>query len=473
MRVRFVFQALAVIFAMGVFSANYANAAYVAVVPQVPVVSGAANLMRITGGVVSAGYVFTTGVLQLGAYNLGQIAMPMAFRIAAGAAVAGTATAALAPLIVGGVVLGAAAPYVIDWIQRAHASNVAMDLYYDSLTDTVIRRPSHGFDSAFGDVNTNGINIDASVDSRTGASVRDTVLSRTSNITSYCGRAPYTIISVASPNYAGAGCYHSLSVNYCIRDGGTGGFPVCLGGTAPVMGGTNVSGPPLTASDVQALENIPVNPAILPALGQPVPVDPVPVMNPPTSPNQDTPIGPGVPAAPTLPSQPLRIADGEPIPIPGTNPQQYQQPWQEIVAAPTPTDPYRVDVRPITTVVDTPTAPTVPVTVPAPTTGNPAPGTSTLTDCDKYPGSLGCLPVGTPPPDAAIPTRTLDITQQTGPTFGGGGCPASLNFSLNGQQITGINMATPCSWITSYVKPIILLLAAISAVFIVLPRAET
>lgn len=470
MRPLSIFRAVAMVFGFTVLGHNYAHAAYAAVVPQVaPVGTGVANVARITGGVVSAGYVFTTGVLQLGAYNLGQVVIPMAFRIAAGAAVAVSATAAALPLIVGGVALGIAAPYIIDWLQRAHAQGMAMDLYYDQASDKVIRQPSHGFSSDFGEF-TNSLNVNVDNTYTTGGVTVRNFITNMDNPSGYiCGRAPYVIVQAGSPCSPGVA---ALNIVRCVRNGPEDTRKACIGGAIDYSG-TNIPGLPLTASDVQALENVAVNPAILPALGQPIPVDPVPVMNPPVSPQSNTPVGPGVAPAPTLPTQPLRIADGEPIPIPNTSPQQYTQPWQEIVHAPTADDPYRVDVRPITTTVTTPTAPTVPVTVPAPTTGNPSPGTSTLTDCDKYPNSLGCMPVGSPPPDGTIPTQTRTITQQQGPSFGGAGvCPANLMVSVHGQSIKALDMAQPCSWIVNYIKPILLLLAAISAVFIVAPKAE-
>lgn len=468
MRALSIFRACAMAFGLSVLGYNYAHASYAAVVPQVaPVGTGVANIARITGGVVSAGYVFTTGVLALGARS---IVIPMAFRIAAGAAVAVSATAAAMPLIVGGVVLGAAAPYIIDWLQRAHAQNMAMDLYYDQASDRVIRQPSHGFSSDYGTFsNSLNINVDNTMTAQ-GVSLR-AFITNADNPSGYiCGRAPYVIVRGGSP--CGPGI-PGLDVVRCVRGGPEDTRNACIGGAIDYSG-TSIPGAPLTATDVEALQNVAVNPAILPALGQPVPVDPIPVMNPPTSPQQNTPVGPGVAPAPTLPTQPLRIPDGEPVPIPNTTPQQYTQPWQEVIHAPTADDPYRVDVRPITTTVTDPVAPTVPVTVPAPTTGNPSPGTSSLTDCDKYPGSLGCMPVGTPPPDGNIPTQTRTITQQQGPSFGGGGsCPANLMLNIHGQSIKALDMAQPCSWIVNFVKPIILLLAAISAVMIVAPRSES
>lgn len=93
------------------------------------------------------------------------------------------------------------------------------------------------------------------------------------------------------------------------------------------------------------------------------------------------------------------------------------------------------------------------------------------TDCDKYPGSLGCASVDVPTP-SPIPSQTRNITLEAGPTFVGAGCPANVGMSWRGQYLTLLPMATACNWISSYVRPLMLLLAAISAVFIVMPSED-
>jgi|GEM_PF-4151533 len=92
------------------------------------------------------------------------------------------------------------------------------------------------------------------------------------------------------------------------------------------------------------------------------------------------------------------------------------------------------------------------------------------TDCEKYPDSLGCMIFGDPPASEQVPEQTRDLELQPGPVFGGGSCPANLHVSISGRSVTVLNMAQPCAWIEGYIKPVILLMAAISAVFIVVPR---
>lgn len=94
------------------------------------------------------------------------------------------------------------------------------------------------------------------------------------------------------------------------------------------------------------------------------------------------------------------------------------------------------------------------------------------TDCEKFPNSLACMPAGEAPAPETVPSETRTLEIQSGPTFGGGGCPANLNVAIAGRSITVINMTRPCGWIVDFMKPLILLLAAISAVFIIMPTED-
>lgn len=94
------------------------------------------------------------------------------------------------------------------------------------------------------------------------------------------------------------------------------------------------------------------------------------------------------------------------------------------------------------------------------------------TDCDKYPGSLGCSAVDIPSGEQ-VPQRSQEITLQNGPSFGGNAsCPANVSMQFQGRLLTLLPMSTACNWIALYIRPLMLLLAAITAVFIVLPSNE-
>lgn len=260
-------------------------------------------------------------------------------------------------------------------------------------------------------------------------------------------------------------------VNVCQNFKGWAGG-MCVGGGPLPMKTPPVYGNP-TAVQISELGSIPVNPALLPALGSPIPIDPTPIINPASQPSGDPLIGPnGNPAPQLSPSaEPLRFPDGDPVPNPNTNPQTYTQPWNEVWPSPTPSEPWRVDIRPTTTIVNSPNPAPDPVPNPGtnPGTSNPPTGTG-QTDCEKFPNSLGCAPL-TSPPDIEIPKQTKTITLQDGPAFGGSGsCPASVYVQAGGQSVKAINMEQACGFISNYMRPLVLALAFLSAVMIVLPR---
>lgn len=105
-----------------------------------------------------------------------------------------------------------------------------------------------------------------------------------------------------------------------------------------------------------------------------------------------------------------------------------------------------------------------------PASGAFAQSSNFYTDCEKYPGSLGCMPSGDSPPSETVPSENRVLELLSGPVFAGGGCPANVNVLIFGRSYTAVNMVQACSWIVSYIKPLMLLLASLSAVFIVFPR---
>lgn len=209
-----------------------------------------------------------------------------------------------------------------------------------------------------------------------------------------------------------------------------------------------------------------IPPELPPLLPMPLPVAP-PVINPTPGENPQP--------------QPMLVPTGDPVPVtppatePGQQPapQEFKQPWIEIKPSPTVAEPWRVTTRPVETTTTSPTAPTEPVTVPV-TPGDPAAPTTTTPEkdpglCALFPDILACKKLEEPTKEE-LPKRDQDITLQTGPSFSGGSCPPDVVVSVGGQQVTVLSTAQPCGWIESYMRPIILLLASISAVFIVLPR---
>jgi hypothetical protein len=381
-------------------------------------VGAAANGARYAGG-----YVVGNASLNIGARA---VTVPVAMRVAANAA--SFAVTRMNPWIAGLSLVASAIPYIVDWFTGS-------DLEVGPDGKMRVRgEPGEPIPAGEGDywVSVGGVTV----------SMKSWGTSRCENAGGLRG-----IIAASCGTYSGkAAMCNNFNVFGCFAEA-----------PAPTTEGTPARPP--TYGDLADLANSPINPALFPELGIPIPVDPVPVVNPATQPVGDVVISPSGNPAPQLQPQPLRIPNGDPVPIPNTNPQSYSQPWLEVHPSPTADDPWRVDVRPVVTETTNPNP------LPDPTT--PVPPTEFYTDCEKFPASIGCMPVGEPPTGEAIPRETRTLELQNGPTFGGAGCPANLTFTLHGQTYTGINMAEPCAWVSNLVRPVVLLLAFISAVGIV------
>lgn len=386
-------------------------------------VGAAANGARYAGG-----HVMANATLNLGARA---VTVPVAMRVAANAAT--FAVTKMNPWIAGLSLAASAIPYVIDWFTGS-------DLEVTEQGKILVKGvPGEPVDAGDGDywVDSNGATVRIS-EYGSGACA---------NAGGYLGAAQCT-------NGVSYG-YQAVCKNY-NRSG-------CLMSADPPMGEGTPARPP-TSGDLAQLANSPINPALFPELGIPLPVDPVPIINPAVEPVGDVEIGPNGNPAPQLQpnSNPLRFPDGDPIPVPNTDPQLYNQPWLEVHPSPTVDQPWRVDVRPVVTQTTDPN----PQPDPTPTP-DPVPPAEFYTDCEKFPGSLGCMPVGEPPAPSTIPSETRTFELQSGPTFSGGGCPSNLDISFAGHSFQIVDMSVPCGWISGLVKPIILLLSFITAVFIV------
>ena len=86
--------------------------------------------------------------------------------------------------------------------------------------------------------------------------------------------------------------------------------------------------------------------------------------------------------------------------------------------------------------------------------------------CQANPNRVGCVDLGEPPSEE-IPKSTVNLTYAAESPFGGGSCPSDKTMNLRGQTIKVIDWSKWCSLTATYVRPLILLLATISAFFIV------
>lgn len=151
--------------------------------------------------------------------------------------------------------------------------------------------------------------------------------------------------------------------------------------------------------------------------------------------------------------------------------QPYVQPGTKVTPAPAPGAPWQVDTAPVNRPTGSPEGSTEPSTEPSPDTPREE-GKEDRDFCDKNPNALACLELDIP--DGEIPTGTFNVTYSVENSWGSGSCPADKYATLAGRSIKVYDWEQTCDYVATYVRPILLLLCALGALFIVMPgRAET
>lgn len=409
-----------------------------------------------------AGFVGTRAGLNLGTRTVG---VPVALRVAGGAA--RFAVSAFNPWLAGAQLAVMAVPFVLDWFGLFNAqSDTTLGVDASGQITISGSQSVAGFDEVTGD----DINLQLTKDAQ-GNSILDVITNRVSPLSTY-GPCPYSdgtyvrVFHRLPPGYpsgawCGSGSTEYVDIITCEK------YPVmkteyrmCPGVDGVVLGGTEIES--LTAEELELLSQLALDVQALAELGIPILVEDLPIINPVGLPDGAVKVGETNPA-PELFPRPIRYPNGDPVLIPGTDPPLYTQPWYEVTGSPTVDNPWRVTIAHVTTITNDPT----PVPDPVPGEEPPPPIPDFYTDCDKFPGSLGCAPVGDLPGPDEVPSETRTITLQSGPSFTGSGCPADVSFSIAGRTIDMVDMSVPCGWISGLVKPVFILLAVISAVFIV------
>ena len=89
------------------------------------------------------------------------------------------------------------------------------------------------------------------------------------------------------------------------------------------------------------------------------------------------------------------------------------------------------------------------------------------TDCQKDPNGVGCtLDV----PTGEIPKSSINITYAAESHFGGGSCPSNKTMQIHGgPSVTVANWTVICDQINSWVRPLVLVLAAFGALMVLAP----
>lgn len=185
-----------------------------------------------------------------------------------------------------------------------------------------------------------------------------------------------------------------------------------------------------------------------------IPVEPIPIINP----NPDPLVNPV--------TRPIREPIGEPVPVPNTDPQQWKTPVIDVVAAPLPDQPWRVDIQPRDILKNDPSPITDPQLV------NQEPSGQTQQEktpglCDMYPDILACQK-----PNFDTPTmdqiQTKDVAITITPDSGWGAdnaaCPSP-------RHLPGANVQMDFDILCQFmggIRPVVLAIAWISAAMILI-----
>lgn len=446
-------------FACGYVTGAYAG--YAQLVPPAPLVlqsggtttiavSQSANAARFAGG-----YLMTEATLTLGAR---QVVVPVALRVAANASV--FAVTKLNPYVAAASLAFTAWQLAEEWFGRdSETPALQVDASGHIYLPGSTRPPEFG---EYQYVNpSTGLN--QSVTTLSGIRWNCNGIMNSQGEMLQQGETSFTMGNACGYEVQGVMRYGTTGLFRCstgwVYAGDYGGSSQLVNGICLLNGAppptTTVDGPP-PQSRLDSLADDAISASLLPFLSPDIPVDPIPVINPATQPVGDPLIGPNVNPAPVINPQPFRVPNGDPVLIPGTDPPQYNQPWWEITPAPTAEDPWRVQVEQVTTVVTSPNPIIQPVPVPVPS------------DCDKFPGALGCADVEEPDSQEQIPREDRHIELQQGGSFGGGACPDDLVINVRGTAIQVTDSSTACGWI-ALARPVIILLAALSALTIIRP----
>lgn len=236
----------------------------------------------------------------------------------------------------------------------------------------------------------------------------------------------------------------------------------CPSGWYRTQGGLCTQTPqnqPLTQEQFEdALQRVPMPETVPLELPRPSPLpieQPSPWINPAPGPNPS--------------NQPYRVPTGEPSPIPNTDPQQWRQPYIDIIPAPTPDNPWRVDLKPGETTSTNPK----PVENPQPDGEDKPTPEEDKSLCEKHPDILACQKPDLDTPDGEIPRTSKTVTYAEEGGFGGGSCPSNVYANLHGRQTMVYEWSRTCGVVSTYIRPIILLLGAMGALFILIPGRDS
>lgn len=184
-------------------------------------------------------------------------------------------------------------------------------------------------------------------------------------------------------------------------------------------------------------------------------------------------------------NRPLRVPTGEPQPIPNTNPRQWRQPYVDIVPAPTPESPWRVDVKPGEVTSTDPN----PVQNPKPDAEEKPTEEQDKSLCEKHPEIAACEKVEVT--DKPLPeqpklyepkypdgitglwnsklqeikaTPLFNLAPSLLPNVSAGTCPSwKVDLSIDGWTNAGLQDVSPPCWVWDVAKLVIIASALLLA----------
>ncbi|WP_139225713.1 hypothetical protein [Paracidovorax konjaci] len=174
--------------------------------------------------------------------------------------------------------------------------------------------------------------------------------------------------------------------------------------------------------------------------------------------------------------KPMFIPTGKPIrnpnydpskPISSTN-KPFLQPGIRVTPSGTDAEPWRVDVEPVERPVDSENPSEEPL--PDEDTSE-KPAEKELDLCTLNPDILACAKPDLDVPDEKIPKKNQDVSYQPENLFGGGSCPADKVGTSHSLKVWDWQQS--CNYITSYVRPLILLMCSIAAMVILTAGTRT
>jgi len=199
--------------------------------------------------------------------------------------------------------------------------------------------------------------------------------------------------------------------------------------------------------------------------------EPLPVSDPIFNPSADDPMTPKPLFVPTGDPTVKEVDNGD-----GTITRTTKTPGVELRGSPSADDPHRLDMQPKDETTtdrikrDPETGQVTIIESGKPEQKPPEEGKGL---CDQYPDILACaqVPEATVPDQDDIDRQEEVITYEPENLFSGGSCPADVYIDVAGRNTLVWNWTRTCSYAHSYARPLILLLATITAVGIVIRRA--